>query len=345
MLEKDKGRDGSFFFGVTTTGVYCRPSCPARRPLRRNVRFYETPAQAEIDGLRPCRRCRPNASIAEPGARMRELCEYIREHCDSGDALTLARLAQHAKLSPFHLQRSFRAAIGVSPREYIEACRLEALKGRLRASGTVTDAIYEAGFGSSSRVYERVDSRLGMTPGEYRAGGGNLPISWATANTALGLLMMAATDRGLCFVQFGESNEELLAKLRAEYPAAEILPMAQPCPEQFSAWTQALAEYLDGNPPQLDIALDIRATAFQFKVWNYLQSIPCGEVRSYADVAAGIGQPSAARAVGRACASNRVALVIPCHRVIRSSGDPGGYRWGLQRQRALLDCERKARQG
>ena len=337
VLERDKGRDGSFVFGVTTTGVYCRPSCPARRPLPQNVRFYETTAQAETEGLRPCRRCRPTAPRDES---MIELCAYIRRNCASGDALTLDRLAGQAGLSPAHLQRKFRAAIGVSPRKYVEACRLEGLKGRLRASGTVTDAIYESGFGSASRVYERADSRLGMTPGEYRAGARHSSIAWAIMRTPPGLLMVAATDRGVCFVAFGESDDELVARLRAEYPAAELRPMPQPYPDEFRAWTEALARHLESDLPQLDIPLDIRATAFQFRVWNYLQSIPSGEVRTYAEVAAGIGQPTAARAVARACASNRVALVIPCHRVIRGDGADSGYRWGAERKRALLDRER-----
>src|SRR5579884_1440634 len=202
VLVRDKAQDGSFFFGVLTTGVYCRPSCPARRPLRRNVRFFETAGQAEQEGLRPCRRCKPTAEVSDPAAgRMRELCEFIRRNCDGGEALTLQRLGREAGMSPFHLQRTFKAVIGLSPRQFVEACRLEALKGTLRSGGSVTAAVYDAGFGSGSRVYERVDSRLGMTPKQYRAGGRGLSISWALQQTPLGLMMLAATDRGLCFVQ------------------------------------------------------------------------------------------------------------------------------------------------
>jgi AraC family transcriptional regulator of adaptative response/methylated-DNA-[protein]-cysteine methyltransferase len=335
---RDPHFDGRFFFGVVTTGVYCRPSCPSRHPLRRNVRFFERTADAEQAGLRACLRCRP---LSAPAAPMQDLCRYIEQHCD--ERLDLATLAVRAGLSRFHLQRTFKAAIGLSPKQYLEAHRLGKLKKELRQGKDVTEAVYEAGFGSSSRVYERANTRLGMTPGQYRKGGGGVTITYATAESPVGLMTIGATDRGLCFVQFGETEDQLLHSLRREYPAATLEPMRDPAPAEFRRWLQALAAHLTGDSPNLDLPLDIRATSFQMRVWDYLRTIPYGQVQSYGEVAAGIGQPSAFRAVARACATNRVALVIPCHRVIRGSGEPGGYRWGLARKQALLVRERAVR--
>lgn len=336
---RDRAQDGHFYFGVATTDVYCRPSCPARHPLRKNIRFYESPQQAERDGLRPCRRCRPlDNTASDPYAgRVRELCRYIDAH--AGEPLQLRDLARRAGLSPFHLQRSFKAIAGVTPKQYLEAARLRALKTTLKRS-TVADAIYEAGFNSPSRVYERADTRLGMTPSQYRRGGEGLIITYAVAQSPLGLMMIGATDRGLCSVQFGDSREELLASLEHEYPQALVEPMRRPADPAFRQWMDALNAHLAGRQPRLELPLDIRATAFQMLVWNYLQTIPYGEVQSYAEVAKGIGRPKAVRAVARACASNHVAVVIPCHRVIRGTGELGGYRWGLVRKRTLLDRER-----
>lgn len=336
---RDRQQDGLFFVGVVTTGVYCRPSCPSRHALRRNVRFYETPAEAERDGLRPCLRCHPLEIAGGAEARkIRELCRYIESHAE--ERLELAALAARAGLSRFHLQRRFKAVVGVTPREYGEACRMRRLKNELRQSPDVTGAVYAAGFGSSSRVYERSDARLGMTPSQYRRGGEGVAIAYATTLTPLGLMMLAATERGLCFLQFGDTEEDLTAALHGEFPAARIAPMRQEQGTQFGEWMEALRQHLDGSRPLLDLPLDIRATAFQTRVWNYLQSIPYGETRTYAQVAGGIGSPTSVRAVARACASNTVALAIPCHRVIRGDGDPSGYRWGLERKQSLLARER-----
>lgn len=345
VVERDAGQDGKFLYGVLTTGVYCRPSCAARRPRRENVCFYTTPAEAEAAGLRPCKRCHPQEPRADGRlvARMRALCRYIETHAQA--TLTLDALGERAHMSPFHLQRQFKAVIGVSPRQYIEACRLRALKRGLREGETVTRAIHDAGFGSTSRVYERVATRLGMTPKQYRAGGAGIAIAYAMAQTPLGLLMIGASDRGLCFVQFGESEQELLGMLHSEYPHGQIAPMREDMKPAFDAWMQALGEHLGGTRPRLDLPLDLRGTAFQMKVWNYLQKIPYGELRSYAAVAAAIGQPHAARAVARACAANRIALLIPCHRVIRGDGGLGGYKWGPARKRTLIDRERAVRTG
>jgi AraC family transcriptional regulator of adaptative response/methylated-DNA-[protein]-cysteine methyltransferase len=338
--QRDRSFDGRFFFGVVTTGVYCRPSCTSRRALRQNVRFYTTPKEAERDGLRPCKRCRPLEGQPDPAAdRIRELCRSIEAGPEA--VLDLAELAARAGLSRFHLQRSFKAVTGVTPRQYVEACRLRRLKSSLRESKDVTEAVYEAGYGSSSRVYERADTRLGMTPNQYRRGGRGVTITHATVESPLGPMMIGATDRGICFVQFGESEEELLAALRREYYAAEITAMPAKRPRAFAVWIDALMRHLAGNQPRLELPLDIRATAFQMRVWRYLQAIPYGQVQSYREVAEGIGQPTAARAVAQACASNTVALAIPCHRVIRGSGELGGYRWGLARKRTLIELERR----
>ncbi len=340
VLERDAAFDGAFYFGVLTTGVFCRPTCKSRRPLRRNVRFFATAAEAQNAGLRACLRCKPLAANGEhpAAAQIRRACDYIRQH--SEEALPLKELAAMAGLSTFHFQRSFKAIAGVTPKQYLEACRLTAFKGALRSQGSVTDAVYEAGFGSSSRVYERADTRLGMTPGEYRTGGKGIRISYASADSPMGRMMIGATDRGICFLQFAKSDTELLDMLRREYPAAEISAMPKPYSGDFEDWMTALRGYLKGSSPQLDLPVDVRATAFQMKVWRYLQTIPAGSVESYAEVARGIGQPSAARAVARACATNNVALVIPCHRVIRGTGELGGYRWGLELKRTLIDRER-----
>ena len=344
VRSRDARQDGTFYYGVTTTGVFCRPSCPARPPKRENVRFYATPREAERDGLRACLRCHPLAMLnADPWAeRIQALCRYIEQHADV--RLTLADLSREAGISPYHLLRSFKAIVGVTPKQYQDHCRMKKFKRVLREGEDVTGAIYEAGFGSPSRLYEKADTRLGMTPMEYRAAGRGVSITYGTAETPLGRMMVGATDRGLCFVQFGESAKKLLEELRAEYPEARLTPMAEPAPPGFREWMAALNRYLRGEEPDARLPLHIRGTAFQMKVWKYLQSIPSGKVESYSEVAAGIGKPGAARAVARACASNTVALAIPCHRVIRGTGELGGYRWGLERKRTIIDLERRSLQ-
>jgi AraC family transcriptional regulator of adaptative response/methylated-DNA-[protein]-cysteine methyltransferase len=334
--------DGRFVYGVTTTGVYCRPSCPSRRPLRCNVHFYRTAEEAEACGLRACLRCRPNETAPQSvrSAQIAEICAYIDSNLE--EPMPLVDLSARAGLSPSHFQRLFRAALGVTPKQYIDARRSGSFKMKLRSGADVTAAIYEAGYSSSSRAYERGDTRLGMTPGEYRKGGLHVPITYVSALTPLGLMMVGATDRGLCFLQFGDSHADLLRELAKEYPRAELTAMREPHPREFQEWMDALQEHLKGKQMRLELPLDLRATAFQMEVWSYLQGIPYGSVQSYGEVAAGIGRPTAARAVARACASNRVAIVIPCHRVIRGSGELGGYRWGLARKRVLIDGERVA---
>ena len=342
IQRRDRSQDGRFFFGVVTTGVYCRPSCKARMPLRKNVRFYSTAAEAERDGLRACLRCKPlEAPENDPEAsRIQLLCRYIEVHSDQ--PLKLEDLAARAGLSPSHFQRRFKAAVGLTPKQFLEAARMKRVKTGLRSARNVTDAVYDAGFGSSSRLYERADTRLGMTPKQYRGGGKGITITYVTVDSPVGLMMIGATDRGLCFAQFGDTESDLVQALAKEYPKSTLVPMAVPYPEEFRKWVNALTRHLAGGQPRLDLPLDIRATAFQMRVWRYLQSIPYGEVQSYGEVAAGLGQPKAVRAVARACATNKVAIVIPCHRVIRGNGEMSGYRWGVARKRALIDRERAA---
>jgi len=281
---------------------------------------------------------RKNATVTEAEARlMAALCRYIEQHAE--DALPLAVLAAQAHLSPAHLQRRFKAAIGLSPRQYQEACRLKKLKKDLKGKAAVTDAIYDAGFGSASRVYGGIDSHLGMTPKQYRQQGAGLDIYYATGKTPLGLLLMAATARGICAIEFGDDADALVQSLQAEFPAAQLHKGAKGTAAELKEWLAALNEYLKGRAALPKLPLDIQGTAFQAQVWRYLQTIPAGKTRSYTDVAKAVGKPAAIRAVASACARNKIGLLIPCHRVISSSGTLAGYRWGLDRKRQLLEME------
>lgn len=342
VTRRDAAYDGHFFYGVLTTGIFCRPSCPSRQPRRKNVRFYDSVEQAAHAGLRPCLRCKPVESTASPTVQqLVSLCRYIDRHPD--ESLNLAALGERAGLSVFQVHRLFKSFLGVTPKNYIDQSRLRELKWQLRASPSVTDAIYEAGFESVSAVYGRLDLHLGMTPKRYRQGGQGVDISFAIGETPLGRVMIGATDRGVCYLQFGDSELELLEQLAAEFPNAEIVPMEAAGSRDFEAWMGALGRYLAGNAPKPDVPVDVRGTAFQKKVWDFLRSIPDGDVMSYTEVAAGIGSPKAVRAVAGACAANRIGVLVPCHRVIRGDGSLGGYRWGLSRKRTLLDMERKTR--
>jgi AraC family transcriptional regulator of adaptative response/methylated-DNA-[protein]-cysteine methyltransferase len=272
--------------------------------------------------------------------RIRQVCRYIETH--SEEALALSDLAAKAEMSQYHFARRFKAVVGVTPKQYLADIRLKHFKVALHAKKGIDAAVYDAGYGSPSRVYENAATRLGMTPAQYRRAGAGVAISYAALDTPAGLMMIGATDRGICFVQFGDSEEALLQALQGEYRNAEIAPMPAGDDGDFRRWVEAIGRHLAGTQPHLDLPLDIRATAFQMRVWRYLLSIPYGEVQSYGEVAAAIGDPKAARAVAHACARNPVAIVIPCHRVIRGSGGLGGYRWGLERKRALIDRERSS---
>lgn len=343
VLEKDVTLDGRFVYGVLTTGIFCRPGCPARTPKRANVRFYRDPVAAGQAGLRACLRCRPLEPLPEAlHGNVEAICVYISGALEQPKTSKLSSLSERFRMSPFHLQRTFKAATGVTPFQYARALRVQRFKTGLRTDGSVTKAIYDAGFPSGSSVYQDADTLLGMTPGEYRRGGAGLKISYVGIETSLGQMLLGATDRGLCFLEFGQSEEEMLRSLRREFAAATLLPMMRPYPQEFEGWVRALSSYLEGEQELLNIPVVLRGTAFQVKVWNYLRTIPKGCVRSYSEVAEAVGHPQAVRAVGSACGANHIGLVIPCHRVIRGNGGLGGYRWGLDRKRQLLEAEREA---
>jgi AraC family transcriptional regulator, regulatory protein of adaptative response / methylated-DNA-[protein]-cysteine methyltransferase len=337
VAARDAAFDGTFVFAVSTTGVYCRPSCPARRPRRQNVRFFSRPDQAEKAGFRACLRCHPRSLSGHPQSDLvKQICRYIEQHLD--ESITLNRLGKVFRQSPFHLQRRFKAALGITPREYAETCRLRLLKSNLQSGNNVTRAMYDAGYGSSSRLYEKTSSQLGMTPDKYRRGAIAAVIHYACADSPLGRMLIAATERGICSIQFASSDAELIEGLKREFPfAARKLDEGA-----LQVWVEALLAKMDGREPNAALPLDIRATAFQRRVWTYLQSIPFGATRSYKQVAKAIGHPSASRAVARACAANPVAIAIPCHRVVREDGSSSGYRWGVERKKTLLQLEGQA---
>lgn len=337
VAARDPNFDGKFVFAVATTGVYCRPSCAARRPRRENVKFFSSPEQAEKAGFRECLRCRPKSFSGNPQSDIaKEICRYIEQHLD--EPITLERLGKAFRVSPFHLQRRFKAAIGITPREYADSCRMRQLKRNLQAGDNVTRAMYDAGYGSSSRLYEKTASQLGMTPDNYRRGAIAATIRFACADSPLGRMLVAATERGICSIQFARSDSELIQGLKREFPFA----VRKPDESGLQTWIDALLSKMAGRELDATLPLDIRATAFQRRVWTYLQSIPFGATRSYSQVAKAIGQPSARRAVARACATNPVAVAIPCHRVVRGDGNNSGYRWGVERKKALLDLEQSA---
>ena len=336
VVGRDATHDGEFVFAVTSTGVYCRPSCPAKRPRRENVEFFRQPDEAEQAGYRACLRCRPRAINGNRQLEMvKAVCRYIEQHLE--EPLTLGKLAAAFHRSPFHLQRTFKSALGVTPRAYADSCRLTSLKRNLQAGHNVTRAMYDAGYSSSSRLYERTASQLGMTPDKYRRGAIAASIRYTCADSPLGRMLVAATDKGVCAIQFAASDAELQEGLKREFPFAA----RKRDDAAMQDWTNALLRKMKGQKLNSSLPLDIRATAFQRQVWAYLQSIPFGATQSYSQVAKGIGQPAACRAVARACATNPVAVAIPCHRVVRENGEMGGYRWGAERKQALLALERK----
>lgn len=337
---KNSEFDGAFFFGVSSTGIYCKPSCAARRPKREHTTFFASCAEAEGAGFRACLRCRPQMETTR-GAKselVMQACQLIENSFD--EELSLESLAARLKVSPSHLQRTFKQTLGVSPKEFADAGRLNNFKKQVRQSD-VTTAMYESGFGSSRALYEKATQNLGMTPATYRKGGRNLNISFVTVASSLGQLLVAATEKGICAVAFGETTQQLTADLAKEFPAAAI----QPDDNNLQSYVRAIVEYLDGKRGTLALPLDLQATAFQLQVWAELRRIPYGETRSYKEIAARIGNVKAVRAVARACATNPVALVNPCHRVVGANGDLSGYRWGIERKKMLLDKERATETG
>jgi AraC family transcriptional regulator of adaptative response/methylated-DNA-[protein]-cysteine methyltransferase len=336
VVTRDSASDGKFVFAVSSTGVYCRPSCPARRPRRENVTFFRRPQEAESAGFRECMRCRPKALNGNSRqAMIKSICRYIEQHLD--EPITLAQLGAEFRQSPFHLQRTFKSVLGITPKQYADSCRMRGFRQNLKAGHSVTRAMHEAGYSSTSRLYSRTAAELGMEPGKYRRGAIAAPVRYTCADSPLGRILIAATDKGICSIQFASSDEELEQGLKQEFPYA----MRRRDDDALAEVVQNLTRHMRGLATAQSIPMDIQATAFQRRVWSYLQSIGFGETRSYSEVAKAIRRPSAVRAVARACAANPVAIAIPCHRVLRSNGDLGGYRWGLDRKKALLEIEAK----
>jgi AraC family transcriptional regulator of adaptative response/methylated-DNA-[protein]-cysteine methyltransferase len=334
LASRDLTADGTFVYGVTSTGVYCRPSCPSRKPRPGGVLYFSGPAEAERAGYRACRRCRPQDPASPLVMKVRRARQWVDEH--PGATPSLKRLARVAGTSPWHLQRSFTRLYGVSPREYAAARRVGRLKRELRAETRLAEVGYEAGFGSPSRLYDASSAALGMTPAAYRNGGAEQEIRYGIVKTSIGLVLVARTARGVCRVSIGDRAEALESALAAEFPRAAIARDDRALKEE----TSAIVSGIQPDHLRLSIPLDVLATAFQWRVWNALRRIPRGETRTYADVATAIGAPGAARAVARACATNPVALLIPCHRVVPAAGGTGGYRWGAERKARLLEAER-----
>jgi AraC family transcriptional regulator of adaptative response/methylated-DNA-[protein]-cysteine methyltransferase len=325
VLARDRRFDGAFVYAVRSTGIYCRPSCASRRPRRTQVTFFPIPEAAEREGFRACRRCHPaEVNGSDPAVAL------VREAARAIAAGTAPRG------DPRRLARVFKRVLGITPRAYAEAHRTARFKQELKRRKHVSPALYEAGYSSTSRVYEHTHEQLGMTPATYARGGAGVDIVFVTVPTSLGRLLVAATDRGICRVTLGDSAAKLESDLRAEFDAARV---REEKGGKLAGFVDSILSYLEGTEPHLDLALDIRATAFQRRVWQELQQIPFGETRTYAEVAKAIGQPKATRAVAQACASNPAALVIPCHRVVKNDGALGGYRWGVERKEALLEME------
>lgn len=336
VLARDARADGTFYFAVRTTRVYCRPSCPARRPKRENVAFFTTREEAERAGYRPCRRCRPAETDAAAALVSRAASMLGGNNED--ETLSLAELARRAGSHPAALRRAFAKVTGIAPREFAWAARLAEFKKRLKAAESVTAAIYESGYGSSSRVYERSNAGLGMTPATYRQGGAGMQLGYAMADSELGRILVAATERGVSAVYLGESEPRLVAELKREYPKAKIARAEG----AFGEWVREVAARANGQAAGMDIPLDLQATAFQRRVWAELQRIPRGATRTYTEVATALKRPRAVRAVARACATNPVSVLVPCHRVVRRDGSLAGYRWGLARKEQLIRRERDA---
>lgn len=378
VQQRDRRFGASFVYAVSSTGIYCRPTCPSRRPHPANVRFFDRAGDARQAGYRPCRRCQPDAP--DDGSLRASLvpsvCAYIEQRCGDGNAPdadtdapangyrngngddatasgrlpTLAELSRFAAVSPSHLQRVFKEETGLTPRQYAQARRLENFKSLVRQGhgGGVSAAALDAGFGAASRLYEKAGEQLGMTPGRYRNGGAGVTIRYVVADSSLGCLLVAATGRGVCAVKLGDAPSPLVSELQAEFPAANLIAEAADttaAPDVSAPgsglphWVAALLEYLGGRRSGLDLPLDVQATLFQRQVWQLLQAIPYGETRTYRQLAQALGREQHSRAVGQACAANPVSLIVPCHRAVRTGGGLAGFRWGLHRKAALQEME------
>jgi AraC family transcriptional regulator of adaptative response/methylated-DNA-[protein]-cysteine methyltransferase len=354
---RDRGADGAFVYAVRSTGIYCRPSCPSRKPGREQVVFFALPEAAEQRGFRECRRCRPRAVPMRDAriATVARVCREIEAHVQdepgielrSDTRLTLQALGKSAGMSPHQLDRAFRTAMGITPRQYADAQRMRRLKSNLKKGDNVTTALYEAGYGSSSRLYERAPAHLGMTPAEYGRGGAGMDIHYTIVDSVLGRLLVAATERGISALYLGASDAALRAELEREYPAAKLTAEATASGRKgrgsLGERVGTILAHLRGQQPHLDLPTDVQGTAFQRRVWEELRKIPYGTTKTYTEVARSIGRPEAVRAVARACATNPVSVVVPCHRVVRRDGNLAGYRWGIGRKQSLLDNEGKGR--
>jgi AraC family transcriptional regulator of adaptative response/methylated-DNA-[protein]-cysteine methyltransferase len=336
VVARDRGADGSFFYSVRTTGVYCRPSCAARMPKPENVAFHLTAADAERAGFRPCKRCKPKQDplSKQHAALVAELCRFIE---DAEQPPTLDELAKRAGLSPHHLHRVFKDVTGLTPRAFAAAHRAKRIRQELRRSNTVTAAIYDAGYGSQGRFYEESNRLLGMTPTTYRAGGADTDIRFAVGQCSLGSILVAQSDRGVCAIFMGDDPDELARHLQDRFPHARLIGGDA----GFEELVARVVGLVEAPGLGLDLPLDVRGTAFQQRVWQALRAIPAGETVSYAELAKRIGAPKSVRAVAQACGANALAVAIPCHRVVRSDGGLSGYRWGVERKRALLERETK----
>jgi len=335
LVQRDPQAEGAFWYAVCTTGVYCRPTCPSRVPRQNNVRFFDTPDAAEQAGFRACKRCQPRAQNAaeQQSALIQQACALIEA---AATPPRLPELAAAVGLSPYHFQRLFKRVVGISPRQYAATRQQQRLRDELRQEERVTEAMYNAGFESSSSLYQQGAAALGMTPSAYQQGAPETTIHYTTAPCYLGWVLVAATAQGICAIALDDDPAPLAANLRAEFPQAHIQQTADPA---FAEWVAQVVAFIEAPAQGLRLPLDIQGTAFQRRVWEALQAIPAGQTATYAEIAARIGQPTAARAVARACAANRLAVAIPCHRVVRGDGAVGGYRWGTARKHALLHTE------
>lgn len=337
---RDPRYDNKFVFGVLSTKIYCRPSCPSKRPGREQVVFFSAPSAAEVAGFRACLRCRPkDESIpSSQESIVKEACAFIERNLES--KLTLREVGERVGISQFHLQRIFKRIVGITPRQYAEKSKLDHAKLLLKRGESVRRSTYASGHSSTSWLYSNPGAMLGMCPAAYKNGGAGMRISYCITPSKLGRLLVAGTEKGICAVSLGDSDDKLESFLRNEYPKADLADDTT----RLANWVRRIVDYIDGGEvtPLGELPLDIRATSFQYKVWRELQSIPYGSTLSYSEVARRVGSPSASRAAANACAANPAALVIPCHRVIRKDGNLGGYRWGLDRKRALLKKEAEA---
>jgi AraC family transcriptional regulator of adaptative response/methylated-DNA-[protein]-cysteine methyltransferase len=332
-LQRDLRADGKFVFAVRSTHIYCRPTCPARRPRRENAEFFRTTQEAERHGYRPCRRCRPQEQQA--GVALVQRAAKLLGAASEDQVVRLDDIAAKLGTSPAKLRRAFHRMTGLTPREFAHAARLEKFKKLLREGAQIADALYSCGYGSPSRIYEKTNSQLGMTPASYRKGGAGMEIAYTVAPSSLGKVLVAATERGVSAVYLGDDERALVSALQKEYPRADIRRSA----DCHAAWLNEILSRVEGHPPSVDLPLDVQATAFQRRVWQELQKIPRGATRTYTQVARALGKPNSVRAVARACATNPTSIVVPCHRVVRADGALAGYRWGLQRKEKLLRRE------